>query len=175
MSQYKIHLKESNYSEYEGYRFERLKKPLQNQLQDKIVIHQTKAANEPDLIYCSQVNLQTAINKLALLKREARLEAIENDLELPEEESQNSNLFYTALALRSAVREVVGLDITSRITSEDICAENMKKIVPEQLFIFLSVLMFGRCPESSYCDPDIKRRILAVAQDIISSATNSSC
>ena len=123
LSQYKIHLKESNYSEYEGYRFERLKKPLQNQLQDKIVIHQTKAANEPDLIYCSQVNLQTAINKLALLKREARLEAIENDLELPEEESQNSNLFYTALALRSAVREVVGLDITSRITSEDICAE----------------------------------------------------
>ena len=127
LSRYKIHLKESNYSEYEGYRFERLKKCLQNRFQDKIVIHQTKAANEPGLIYCSQVNLQTAINKLALLETEARLEAIENDLELPEEESQNSNLFYTVLALRSAVREVVGLDITSRITSEDICAENMKR------------------------------------------------
>ena len=82
------------------------------------MIHQTKAANEPDLIYCSQVNFQTAINKLALLKREARLEAIENNLELPEEESQNSNLFYTASVLRCAVQEVVGLDITSRITSD---------------------------------------------------------
>ena len=70
------------------------------------MIHQTKAANEPDLIYCSQLNLQTTINKLALFKREARLEDMENDLELPEEESQNSSLFYTALALRSAVREV---------------------------------------------------------------------
>ena len=120
-----------------------MKKCLQNRFQDKIVIHQTKAAKEPDLINCSQVNLQTVINKVALLEREARLESIENDLELPEEESQNSNLFYTALALRSTVRKVVGLDITSRITSEDICAENMKKIVPEQLYIFLSVLMFG--------------------------------
>ena len=64
------------------------------------MIYQT---NEPDLIYCSQVNLQTAINKLVLLKREARLEAIENDCELSKEESQNSNLFYAALALRSAV------------------------------------------------------------------------
>ena len=35
--------------------------------------------------------------------------------------------------------------------------------------------MFGRCPESSHCDPDIERRILAVAQDIIFSATNSCC
>ena len=148
----KIHLKECNYSEYEGYRFERLKKCLQNRFQNRIVIHQPKAA-KADLIYCSQVNLQTAINKLALLKREARLETIENDSEPPEEESQNSNLFYTALSLRSAVREMVGLDITSKITSEDICAESMKKIVPEQLFIFLSVLMFGRYPESSHCDP----------------------
>ena len=54
------------------------------------------------------------------------------------------------------MREVVGLDITSRITSEDICAKNMKKIVPEQLFIFLSVLMFGRSPGSSHCDQDIE-------------------
>ena len=54
------------------------------------------------------------------------LQAIKNDLELPEEKAHNSNLFYTALALRSAVWEVVGLDITSKITSEDICAENMK-------------------------------------------------
>ena len=112
--------------------------------------------------------MQTAINKLALLEGEARLEAIENDLELPEDESQNSN------PLRSAVREVLGLDITSKITSEDICAQNMKMIVPEQLFIFLSVLMFGRCPESFHCDPDIERRILAVAQDIIFSATKTS-
>ena len=55
------------------------------------------------------------------------------------------------------------------------CAENMKKIVSEQLFLFLSVLIFGRCPESSHCYPDIERRILAVAQDIIFSATNSRC
>ena len=91
-----------------------MKKRLQNRFQDKIVIHQAKAANEPDLIYCSPVNLQTSINKLALLKRKARLEAIENNLELPEEESQNSNLFYTALALRSAVREVVGLAMSMK-------------------------------------------------------------
>ena len=71
--------------------------------------------------------------------------------------------------------EVAGLDVTSKITSEDICAEYMKKIVPGQLFIFLSVLMFRRCPESSQCDPGIERRILAVAQDIIFSATNSRC
>ena len=51
----------------------------------------------------------------------------------------------------------------------------MKKIDSEQLFIFLSVLMFGRCPESSHCDPDIERRILAVTQDIIFPATNSRC
>ena len=48
-----------------------------------MVIHQTKAANEPDLIYCSQIDLQTVINKIANLKKQARLEAIENDLELP--------------------------------------------------------------------------------------------
>ena len=140
-----------------------------------MVIHQTKAANEPDLIYCSQIDLQTVINKIANLKKQARLEAIENDSELPEEESQNTNLFYTALALRSALREAKGLDIKSKITSEDICIENMKKIVPETLFTFLSVLMFGRNPELSHCDPDIERRVLAVAHDIIFSATNSRC
>ena len=30
LSRYKVHLKECNYSEYEGHRFERLKKRLQN-------------------------------------------------------------------------------------------------------------------------------------------------
>ena len=49
---------------------------------------------------------------------------------------------------------MVGLDTTSQMkTNEDICAENIKKIVLEQLFIFLSVLMFRRSPESSHCDP----------------------
>ena len=33
--------------------------------------------------------------------------------------------------------------------------------------------MFGRCPESFHCDPDIERRILAVAQDIVFSATKT--
>ena len=51
------------------------------------------------------MNLQTAINKLAYLKKEAKLEAIKNDLELPQEDSDISNLFYTALSLRNAVRE----------------------------------------------------------------------
>ena len=62
-----------NYSNYEGYRSERLKNRLQKYFQDKLIVHQTKAANEPDLIYYSQVNLQTAINKLAYLKKEAKL------------------------------------------------------------------------------------------------------
>ena len=175
LSKYKMQLKDLGYCDYQSHRFERLKKRLQDHFQDKMVIHQTKAANEPDLIYCSQIDLQTVINKIANLKKQARLEAIENDLELPEEESQNTNLFYTALALRSAQREAKGSDMKSKITSEDICIENMKKIVPETLFTFLSVLMFGRNPELSHCDPDIERTVLAVAQDIIFSATNSRC
>ena len=62
-----------NYSKYEGYRFQRLKNRLQKYFQDKLIVHQTRAANEPDFIYYSQVNLQTAINKLAYLKKEAKL------------------------------------------------------------------------------------------------------
>ena len=77
-----------------------LKNRLQKYFQDKLIVHQTKAANEPDLIYYSQVNLQTAINKLAYLKKETKLEAIKHDLELPQEDSDISNLFYTALPPR---------------------------------------------------------------------------
>ena len=35
--------------------------------------------------------------------------------------------------------------------------------------------MFGRSPQLSQCDPAIDRRILAAAQDIIFSTTNSRC
>ena len=78
-----MQLKDLGYCDYQSYRFERLKKRLQDHFQDTMVIHQTKAANEPDLIYCSQIDLQTVINKIANLRKQARLEAIENDLELP--------------------------------------------------------------------------------------------
>ena len=100
LSRYKLHLKNYNYSNYEGYRFERLKNRLQKYFQDKLIVHQTEAANEPDLIYYSQVNLQTVINKLAYLKKETKLEAIKNYLELPQEDSDISDLFYTALPPR---------------------------------------------------------------------------
>ena len=42
----------------------------------KLILHQTKAADEFDLIYCRQVNLQIAINKRVYLKKGAKLEAI---------------------------------------------------------------------------------------------------
>ena len=47
----------------QGYRFERLKNRSQKYFQDKLIVHQTKG----------QVNLQTAINKLAYPKKEAKL------------------------------------------------------------------------------------------------------
>ena len=106
---------------------------MQKYFQDKLIVHQTKAANEPNLIYYSQVNLPTAINKLEYLKKEAK----RNDLELPQKDSDISNLFYITLWLRRAVREAKRVDIKSGISSADICDKKMKKIVPEQLFLFL--------------------------------------
>ena len=51
----------------------------------------------------------------------------------------------------------------------------MKKIVSEQLFLFLSVLMFGKRPESPQFDNDMQRKVLSVAQDILFSAPSSCC
>ena len=51
----------------------------------------------------------------------------------------------------------------------------MKKIVPEQLFLFLSILMFGKRPESSQFDHDMQRKVLSVTQDILFSATSTRC
>ena len=49
---------------------------MEKYFQDKLIVHQTKAANDLDLIYYNQVNLQTAINKLAYFKKETKVEAI---------------------------------------------------------------------------------------------------
>ena len=52
-------------------------------------------------------------------------------LELPQKDSDISNLFYTTLSLRSAIREVKEVDIKSGISNADL--DKLKKIVPEQL------------------------------------------
>ena len=68
-----------------------------------------------------------------------------------------------------------GVDIKSGISSADICNEKMKKIVPEQLFLFLSALMYGKRHESPQFDHAMQRNALSVAQDILFSATSSRC
>ena len=103
------------------------------------------------------------------------MEAIKNDLELPQEDSDIFKILYTALSIRSVVREAKGVDIKSGISSADICDEKMEKIVPEQLFLFLSVLMCGKRHESPQFDHDMQKNVLSVAQDILFPATSSRC
>ena len=51
----------------------------------------------------------------------------------------------------------------------------MTKVVPDDLYYFLCLLMFGKNPDSVHAEPDLNRRVLAVAQDIVYCASNSRC
>ena len=115
-------------------------------------MHQTKAASEPNLMHYKHVNLQTAINKLVYFKKDAKLEPIKSDSELPQEHSDIFNLLYTELWLISVVREAKGVDIKSGISSADRLFQNN--------FLFLSVLMYGKHLESPPFDHMQKRSFL---------------
>ena len=175
LTKYKEYLRQAGYDNYDSYRRERLKARLNNYFKEAIIIEPSGPANKPDLVYSSHINLQIAINKIAHLKAVAKTKAIVSDLELPKEDPKDFERFYSALALRRSARKVEGFDLHHNIKSSKICEEEKTKVVPDDLYFFLCLLILEKNSDSVHAEPDLNQRVLAVAQDILYCASNSIC
>lgn len=175
LDKYRLLLAETGYTNSERYRATRLKIRLKDHFQAQIVFHKMTNVSQPELVYSSSVDIKKVINKLADLKRRVKEEAIEADLTIPDDDSENIMDFREAMKLRSSIRQLKEIPIKDCIDSEDISTERIEQLVPEDLFTFLSFLTTGKMPSDVRNDLTLNRRVLSIAQDIIYATTSARC
>ena len=175
ITKFRNRLSECECSDPEAYRPEKLKSHLQKHFGSKITFHIRSAANKSELVYSSSITLQTAIGKRDILKQREMSTAIEEDLELPKKLTVDDSIYHTAEKLRCSIDQIEGLTLNPCVDSSDICGGKAEHIVPHMLYNFLSALMTGKLPEDVQLNPEQHRRVLAIAQDIIYTTTNSRC
>ena len=155
-----------------SYRGEKLKKRLLNSFKGKLTFHQPAERNQSELVYSSEVDLRTTINKIAELKRKIKEDEIEEDLFSDMTDSDHITLVNASVLLRSAIKDVHGIATKSSIDKSDITEEKAKDIIPEILFRFAACLLGGNLAhdivkDSNNMDNDMERRVLSLCQDIM--------
>ena len=137
-----------------------------------------KCCHQPFQAFCSgSVDLKTTINKIAELKRKLREITTDSDFDVVGEYGSDNNtvIVHAALMLRSLMKDVTGISYKPCIVSNDICNENVEKMMPAELQNFFCLLITGRSQDSPDENNSQHANILAVAQDIIYMTSSKHC
>ena len=155
-----------------SYRGEKLKRRLMKYFKGKVTFHKPGSAKKSELVYSSDIDIRTTINKIADMKKAIREEGIEQDLFSDENDSYDLSLVNTAILIRSAIKSVDGIAANRCIDKNDITEERAKAIIPEILFRFAAALLGGSqahdiVKDSNNIDKHLERKIISLCQDII--------
>ena len=167
LTKYKEILKERGVNE-ESYTKHRLKERLKKHFSDEIEFFQVSRC-KPDIVYSSALSIQDLINKAA--EANAQGTTTSNDMILRQQISD------IASHIREEIRKSDGINLRP-LDVKDICMETVHKIVPPSLYLLLRQII---CPSELNMRDDIppckrmedERKVLAIAQDVIHSASNS--
>ena len=171
---YRGYLTESGYADSKNYRCEKLKKRLQKYYGDLLTFHPL-GSNNSELVYSSTLDIRETINKIADFQAKVSNEAIAADLKLVEDSYESLSVCHTASVLRSSAKQTQGISVNPCVDSKDICNERATSLVPDNLYDFLSQVMTGKTGNETKNVSEEHRRVLAVAQDVIYTATGSRC
>ena len=153
----------------------KLKKRMSNYFGDNISFHKSSVLKEPDLVYHRNADMQSIINHAVTLKCQIAEDNIATDLGESTDAIDHHNIVHTAMNLRSSVRDMKGISTNPAVNPCDISIERAEKCVPDELYEFLGLLMFGKKAADIRTDDSLHMQVLAVGQDIAYSASNSRC
>ena len=156
----------------DSYRGEKLKKRLINYFGGELTFHRPMNPNLSELVFSTEIDIKTTINKIAEMKSKIRDDEIEEDLFSDVNESDHITLVNAAVLIRSAVKDVHGIAANTCIDKNDISEEKAKAMIPDILFRFTAALLGGKLAQdivkdSSNMDKSMEKRILSLCQDII--------
>ena len=148
------------------YNRQRLKLRLKSFFGESIVFHQQTERSQPELVYSSELSLQTMINVAFKLfaseppapKASSREERTTKDM--VDMTDRKSVLYRPAMIVKADINETSGIAVQPLQTA-DLSLEASKASVPE------SVFETQKCPSSSD-----ERRILMIGQDIVHSGSH---
>ena len=163
-----------------SYRGEKLKKRFMKHFKGKVTFHKPGAggANQSEVVYSSDIDTRTTVNKIADIKKEIREEGIEQDFFSDENESYDLTLVNRAILIRSAIKSVAGIAANSCI-DENITEEIAVAIIPEIPFRLAAALLgeslaHDIVKDSNNMDKDLERKLISLCQDIIYTVQKSS-
>ena len=167
LTKYKEILKERGVNG-ESYTKHRLKERLKKHFSDEIEFFQVSRC-KPEIVYSSALSIQDLINKAA--EANAQGTTTSNDMILRQHISD------IASHIRKEIKKSDGINLRP-LDVKDICMETVQKIVPPSLYLLLRQII---CPSDLNMRDDIppckrmedERKVLAIAQDVLHSASNS--
>ena len=117
------------------------------------------------------------MNKIADLKRSKNEQSISESLSVNIPDYLNSSYFTrAAFHLNNVAQSAIGLSINTVIDYNDMSNERAMMLVPQELYEFVHVLLFGLRCNSIYDSNDaIYRIVLSLSPDIIHLVNTSRC
>ena len=142
----------------------RLKEKLHRLLPDQIDFVPQLDPHQPQLLF-STLSAKIAVQTLKKKSDEMETNTCVDDLR-PTQFSQSETdemltLHHSALRIRGDINSRPGLDNCTSVSKE-----NAEKLVPESLFLFLSILLSGEV-DGQDDDDRVKRTALSISQDLV--------
>ena len=156
-------------------RGEKLKKHFIKHFKGKVTFYKPGAggANQSEVVYSSDIDIRTTINKIADIKKEIRKESIEQDEEdffSDKNDSYDLTLVNRAILIRPAVKSVDVIAANSCIDKNNITKEIAVAIIPKILFHSAAALLgesLAHDKDSNNRDKDLERKLIPLCQGII--------
>lgn len=156
LSRYQKILEEKEYDNYDAYTTQKLKQRLIKHYGSSVKFTESKTS--PQAMYSSNISISDVINVAATYKQ------LIKDNELMEvDESEEKLVSRVADMIIDEIRGIDGISVKP-LDPKDITNEKVNNIVPCKLKTFLSRVCLER--------PDKEKKVLSIAQDIISLNTN---
>ena len=155
---------------------------MKNFFGESIVFYQQTDRSQPELVYSTELSLQTVINATfkqstrepPAPKASSREERATKDI--VDMTDRKRVLYQAAMIVKADINETSGIAIQPLQTS-DLSLEASKAAVPESLYWLLRPIVSGEDNESVFEKPECpnsseERRILMIGQDIVHSGSH---
>ena len=177
LSMYQNKLQAAEYENFEKYRAKKLENRMQRRAGYRVRFISSNNPSESEIIYSNAIDLAVIKNKIADSKRSENEQSISESLSVNIPDNLNRNYFTrAAFYLNKVAQSAIGLSINPVIDYIDMSNERAMMLVPQELYEFVHVLLFGlRCNNIYDSNDATHRRVLSLSQDIIYTVNSSRC